>query len=154
MPTNALVRRWITSFIHLYYQMNSLMNPRISISRVKLVRNSPWNEGGWNVPTVCKLYSLLLSASTHWNLIKIEAANRIDTVTFFDSSKKPDSYCNNIYINVSAHVKDDVLDPSEEKLSQSQKKSGFFRIELYIKFKHDVNNNPFRDNENDKLFRD
>ena len=39
-------------------------------------------------------------------------------------------------------------------MSQSQKKSGFSRIELYIEFKRDVNNDPFRDEENDKLFRD
>jgi len=73
---------------------------------------------------------------------------------FFDFSKKPDSRCNNICVDVSAHVKDDVSDPSEEKLSQFQKKSGFSRLEFYIEFKHDVNNNPFRDEENDKLFRD
>jgi len=69
---------------------------------------------------------------------------------FFDSSKKPDPRCNNICVDVSARVKDGV---SEEKLSQSQKKSGFSRIELYIEFKHDVNDDPFRDEENDKLFR-
>ena len=40
-------------------------------------------------------------------------------------------------------------------MSQSQKKkSGFSRIELYIEFKRNVNNDPFRDKENDKLFRD
>ena len=38
---------------------------------------------------------------------------------FFDSSKKPNSHCNNIYVNVSAHVKDDILDHFKEKLSQS-----------------------------------
>ena len=46
------------------------------------------------------------------------------------------------------------MDPSKEKLSQSQKKSSFSKIELYIEFKYDVNNNPFRNKENDKLFRD
>jgi len=74
---------------------------------------------------------------------------------FFDFSKKPDPRCDNICVDVSAHVKDGVSDPSEEKLSQSQKKkSGFSRIELYIEFEHNVNNDPFRDEENDKLFRD
>jgi len=38
-------------------------------------------------------------------------------------------------------------------LSKSQKKkSGFFQIELYIEFKSDVNNNSFRDDENNNLF--
>ena len=40
-------------------------------------------------------------------------------------------------------------------MSQSQKKkSGFSRIELYVEFKSDVNDDPFRDDENDNLFMD
>ena len=122
------------------------------MSRVKLVRNLPWNEGGRNVPAVCKLYPLLLSASTHWNIIKIEAANCIGTVTFFHSSKNRDTWCNNICVNVSTCVKDDESD-SPKKLSQSQKKkSGFSQIELYVEFKSNVNDDPFRDDENNNLF--
>jgi len=40
-------------------------------------------------------------------------------------------------------------------LSQFQKKKfGFFQIELYVEFKSDVNNDPFRDDENNNLFMD
>ena len=40
-------------------------------------------------------------------------------------------------------------------MSHSQKKkSGFSRIELYVEFKSDVNDDPFRDDENDNLFMD
>jgi len=40
-------------------------------------------------------------------------------------------------------------------LSQSQKKkSGFSQIELYVEFKSNVNNDPFRDDENNNLFMD
>jgi len=40
-------------------------------------------------------------------------------------------------------------------LSQFQKKKfGFFQIELYVKFKSDVNNDLFRDDENNNLFMD
>ena len=74
---------------------------------------------------------------------------------FFDSSKKSDPHCDNICVDISTHVKDGVSDLSEEKLSQSQKKkSGFSKIELYIEFKRNVNDDPFRNKENDKLFRD
>ena len=74
---------------------------------------------------------------------------------FFNSSKNYDLHYNNICVNVNTYIKNDVLDSSEEKLSQFQKKkSGFSRIELYIKFKYNIKDNPFRDEENNKLFRD
>ena len=73
---------------------------------------------------------------------------------FFHSSKNCDTRCNNICVNVSACVKDDESD-SPKKLSQSQKKkSGFSQIELYVEFKSDVNDDPFRDKENDDLLRE
>jgi len=41
------------------------------------------------------------------------------------------------------------------KLGRSQKKkSGFSRIEFYIEFKRDENDDPFRDEENDDLLRE
>ena len=72
---------------------------------------------------------------------------------FFDSSKNRDIRCDNICVDVSARVKDDESD-SPKKLSQSQKKSGFSRIELYVEFKSNVNDDPFRDDKNDNLFMD
>ena len=73
---------------------------------------------------------------------------------FFDSSKNRNTWCDNICIDVSTCVKDDESN-SSKKLSHSQKKkSGFSQIELYIEFKSDVNNDPFRDDENNNLFID
>jgi len=66
---------------------------------------------------------------------------------FFDSSKNRDTWCDNICVDVSTCVKDDESNFSK-KLSQSQKKkSGSSWIELYIEFKSNVNDDPFRDDE-------
>ena len=71
---------------------------------------------------------------------------------FFDSSKNCNTWCDNIYVDVSACVKDNESN-SSKKLSQSQKKkSGSSWIEVYIEFKSNVNNDPFRDDENNNLF--
>jgi len=73
---------------------------------------------------------------------------------FLDSSKNCNTQCDNICVDVSSCVKDNESD-SPKKLSQSQKKkSGFSWIELYVEFKSDVNDDPFRNDENDNLFID
>ena len=46
------------------------------------------------------------------------------------------------------------MDFPKVKLGHFQKKSGFFWIEFYIKFKHDKHDDLFRDKENDNLLRE
>ena len=104
---------------------------------------------------VCKHHPPLLSASTYWNVIKIEAANCISIIKLFDSSKNRNPQCNNLYVDISAHVKDGESDSPKVKLGHSQKKkSGFSRIEFYIEFKCNEYDDPFRDKENNDLLRE
>ena len=71
---------------------------------------------------------------------------------FFDSSKNRNTWCDNICVDVSAYVKNNELNSSKKLIQSQKKKSGSSQIELYIKFKSNVNNDPFRDDENDNLF--
>ena len=56
---------------------------------------------------------------------------------WYNSSKKHDPYCDNLCVDVSAHVKDGNLDPLKEKCGLSE-------MEVFIKFKHYISNNLFR----------
>jgi len=102
----------LDEFLNKYLLLN---NPKLACPETNWLEIHTRMSG--NIPAVCKHYPLLLSASTHWNVIKIEAANYIGIVLFFNSSKNCDLHCNNICVDINTCVKDNVLDHSEKKLS-------------------------------------